>query len=479
VGRIFKCIPFVVFVLFTTAGFAQATQVSSLRFRSAQDHARLVFDVSSAVKHRLLMLSNPDRVVIDLANTRLHGRLNQPPSSHPLIKKIRSAPRNGTDLRVVLDLKSVVKPQIFALKPSGTHGHRLVVDLYDTKKTPAQRNKRQKTSDGKVVRNKKASGKNKIIGGTKTTRAALRKGVKTSSGAVKPKRVSRKTFRRGRDIVIAIDAGHGGDDPGARGVRGTKEKDVVFAIAKKLEALIRRQPGMRAMMIRNGDYYVSLRQRMRVARKARADLFVSIHADAYTKSHVHGSSVYTLSERGASSEAARWLAARENAADLVGGVSLDDKDDLLASVLLDLSQTATREASQDVAGKVLANLKRVGRLHKRQVQHAGFVVLKSPDIPSILVETAFISNPHEENNLRNKRHQTQLANAMFNGIVEYFAFRAPPGMHVAQEYVISPGDTLSAIAQRYGVSLKKLRVQNSLKGSEIRAGQVLKIPHGS
>ncbi|HID45056.1 MAG TPA: N-acetylmuramoyl-L-alanine amidase, partial [Chromatiaceae bacterium] len=278
--RVFKCIPFVVFVLLTTAGLAQATQVHSLRFRSAPDHARLVFDVSSAVKHHLLVLSNPDRVVIDLANTRLQGRISQPPASHPLIKKIRSAPRNGTDLRVVLDLKSVAKPRIFALKPSGTQGHRLVVDLYDKRKTPVQRDKRQKTSDKKIVRNKKAIGNKKIPRDTKTTRAALQKEVKTSGSAVKPKRVSRKTFRRGRDIVIAIDAGHGGDDPGARGTRGTKEKDVVFAIARKLEALIRRQPGMRPVMIRNGDHYVSLRQRMRIARKARADLFVSIHADA-------------------------------------------------------------------------------------------------------------------------------------------------------------------------------------------------------
>jgi N-acetylmuramoyl-L-alanine amidase len=474
-GRIFKCIPFVVFVLFTTAGLAQATQVNSLRFWSAPDHKRIILDVSSAVKHHFFLLSDPDRLVIDLANTRLKGRLSQPLSSHPLIKKIRSAPRNGTDLRVVLDLKSVVKPQIFSLKPSGTHGHRLVVDLYEKDTPPAHRDTKRKTSDKKTVGNHK-----KITRDTKTARAALHKEEKPRGGAVRPQRTSKKTVRRGRDIVIAIDAGHGGDDPGARGTRGTKEKDVVFAIARKLEALIRRQPGMRPVMIRNGDYYVSLRQRMRVARKARADLFVSIHADAYTKRHVHGSSVYTLSERGASSEAARWLAARENAADLVGGVSLDDKDDLLASVLLDLSQTATREVSQEVAGKVLDNLKRVGRLHKRQVQHAGFVVLKSPDIPSILVETAFISNPHEENNLRNKRHQARLANAMFKGILEYFALRAPPGMRVAaREYVISAGDTLSAIAQRYGVSLKKLRLQNLLKGSQIRVGQVLKIPHGS
>ena len=474
-GRIFKCIPFVVFVLFTTAGFAHATQVDALRFQTAQDHARLVFDVSGVVKHRVFLLDQPDRVVIDLTNTRLEGRLDQPPANHPVIKKIRSAPRNGNDLRVVLDLKAVVKPLVFALPPSTRRGHRLVVDLYAKGYRPAQRDKKKKTAAKKtVVKHKKTARE------SKTTHAALDKKEKPRSHVVSHDRTSKKRFRPGRDIVIAIDAGHGGEDPGARGAQGTKEKDVVFAIARKLEALIRRQPGMRPVMIRNGDDFVSLRQRMRAARKAKADLFVSIHADAYTQQHIHGSSVYILSERGASSEAARWLAARENAADLVGGVSLDDKDDLLASVLLDLSQTATREASQEVAGKVLDNLKRVGRLHKRQVQHAGFVVLKSPDIPSILVETAFISNPHEENNLRSSRHQARLANAIFKGIMEYFAFRAPPGRRVAvQEYVISAGDTLSAIAQRYGVSIEKLRVQNSLTGSRIRVGQILKIPHGS
>lgn len=475
-GRIFKCIPFVVFVLFTTAGLAHAAQVDSLRFQTVQDHARVVFDVSASVKHRVFLLDHPDRVVIDLTNTRLKGRLSQPPASHPLIKKIRSAPRNGTDLRVVLDLKSVVEPRVFSLQPSGPQGHRLVVDLYEQGNPPARRDTRQRTSDKKTVGNHQ-----KITRDAKTARAALHKEEAIRGSAVRHERTGKKAFRRGgRDIVIAIDAGHGGGDPGARGAQGTKEKEVVFAIAQKLEALIRRQPGMRPVMIRNGDFYVSLRQRMRVARKAKADLFVSIHADAYAKQHVHGSSVYTLSERGASSEAARWLAARENAADLVGGVSLDDKDDLLASVLLDLSQTATREASQEVAGKVLDNLKRVGRLHNRQVQHAGFVVLKSPDIPSILVETAFISNPYEENNLRNNRHQARLANAIFKGILEYFAFRAPPDRRfAAQEHVILAGDTLSAIAQRYGVSMNKLRVQNTLKGSHIRVGQILKIPPGS
>ncbi len=215
-------------------------------------------------------------------------------------------------------------------------------------------------------------------------------------------------------IVIAIDAGHGGNDPGAHGHQGTEEKNVTFAIAKKLAALVNKEPGMKAVMVRKGDYYVGLRDRMQIARSAKADLFISIHADAYQNADVKGASVYTLSTRGASSEAARWLADSENASDLVG-VSLNDKEDVLASVLLDLSQTATQEASVNVASQVLKSFNNIGALHKDSVQKAGFIVLKSPDIPSILVETAFISNPSEEQNLLSSRYQTKMANAIFIG----------------------------------------------------------------
>lgn len=426
-----KLLTIALFVL-PFCSFGDTVRVNGVRMWPAPDKTRLVFDVSGPAEYSLFDLENPPRVVIDIHNARMGKSPPQPRRQDSLLGRIRTGTRNGHDLRVVLDLHNKSSYKTFLLKPNRKYGYRLVVDLHQL-----------------VSRHQRV--------------------VKKSSGE-----------RRGlRDLVIAIDAGHGGEDPGAQGYSGVYEKRVVLAIARKLAVLVDRQRGMRPVMIRKGDYYVSLRERTRLARKYQADFYISIHADSFRDRRVRGMSVYALSRNGASDEAARWLAEKENASDLIGGVSLDDKDDLLASVLLDLSQTATREASQEVAGKVLDNLKRVGRLHKRQVQHAGFVVLKSPDIPSILVETAFISNPHEENNLRNKRHQTQLAKAMFNGILEYFAFRAPFGMHVAKEYVISPGDTLSAIAQRYGVSLKKLRVQNSLKGSEIRAGQVLKIPHGS
>jgi N-acetylmuramoyl-L-alanine amidase len=231
--------------------------------------------------------------------------------------------------------------------------------------------------------------------------------------------------QRGKGIVIAIGAGHGGNDPGAHGTHGTEEKRVTFAIAKKLAALINSQPGMKAVMVRKGDYYVDLRKRMKIARAAKADLFISIHADAFQNSTVKGASVFTLSSKGATSEAARWLANSENASDLVGGVSLNDKEDVLASVLLDLSQTATQEASVNLAGKVLRNFESIGELHHGSVQKAGFLVLKSPDVPSILVETAFISNPSDELKLVNTAHQTKIALAIFNGVRSYFSSATP------------------------------------------------------
>ncbi|MGH8476249.1 MAG: N-acetylmuramoyl-L-alanine amidase [Methylococcales bacterium] len=282
------------------------------------------------------------------------------------------------------------------------------------------------------------------------------------------------------EFVVAIDAGHGGNDSGAKGVRGTREKDVVLSVSKKLERLVAREPGMRAVLIRDGDYFVALRNRMRIARSANADIFVSIHADAYHQSEIRGSSVYTLSQKGASSEAARWLAAGENESDRLGGVRLDDKDDMLAEVLLDLSQTATLDASADLANQVLGNLRQLGKVHKRRVQSAGFAVLKSPDIPSILVETAFISNPHEEKNLRDPNYQGNLAKAILSGVRKYYRERTLPALYMAaRKHVIEPGETLSGIARRYGLSTRELQAANTLRSTRIKAGQILEIPAGS
>ncbi len=321
----------------------------------------------------------------------------------------------------------------FLLQPNSQYGHRLVVDLYDEN---------------------------------------------NQKGALQV--ITQADNKRSKDVVIAIDAGHGGDDPGATGPNGLREKDVTLKIARNLANLINQEYGMKAVLIREGDYFLSLRKRIGKARRHKADLFVSIHADAFKDPRVRGSSVFILSNRGASSEAAKWLAERENAADLIGGVSLDDKDDVLASVLLDLSQTASLEASIGVADRVLGGLKKLGKTHKKHVQSAGFAVLKSPDIPSILVEMAYISNPEEERKLKGKTYQTKLAKAMLNGLKGYFRDHAPEGTLLAsitnRKYVIERGDTLSGIAQRYKVSMNTLRDSNRLKSDRIRVGQVLTIP---
>jgi N-acetylmuramoyl-L-alanine amidase len=280
-----------------------------------------------------------------------------------------------------------------------------------------------------------------------------------------------------RQAIVAIDAGHGGKDPGAIGRSGTREKKVVLAIAKRLASLIDRELAMEAVLIRNGDQYLSLRERIAKARKNRADLFVSLHADAFRHARARGASVYVLSERGASSEAARWLASRENAADLVGGVSLGDKDEQLARVLLDLSQTATLQASHDLGQDILQSLQQTTRLHSSRLEQAGFVVLKAPDIPSVLVETGFISNPEEERKLRNQAHQTTIAKALLAGVRSYFLRNPPPGsMWAERQHMIKPGDTLSGIAQHYAVSTNQLRALNELATDLLRAGQVLRIP---
>lgn len=414
---------------------AGQTLVDNLRIWAAPDHTRLVFDTSHPVNHKLFTLKSPDRLVIDISDAQLTGAMPAVNDS-PLIKRLRSAQRKDGTLRVVLDLNTQTHPKSFVLRPNSQYGHRLVVDLYgETQGKPGQ-------SPQKSVKQLESNGM--------------------------------------RDVIVAIDAGHGGEDPGAKGRRGTYEKNVVLSIARKLAALIERERGMKAVLIRDGDYYLGLRKRMDLARAHRADLFVSIHADSFRDSRARGSSVFILSKRGASSEAARWLAESENSADLIGGVKLEDKDDVLASVLLDLSQTGTGQASHDVANKVLGQLKKIGRTHKVTVQQAGFAVLKSPDVPSILVETAFISNPEEERKLLDPSHQQKVAGAILTGLRGYFRNSPPPGTLMAQlksrQHTISRGDTLGGIASRYNISLASLKSANGISGDVIRVGQVLVIP---
>lgn len=295
------------------------------------------------------------------------------------------------------------------------NGHRLVIELLDkaqnTSAKVAEKSEIKATAGPAKMADSKPIEEKPV---KESQKAATRK---TATSPVEPTKVA----KRDKDIVVAVDAGHGGDDPGAHGQNGTEEKKITLAIARKLAELINQQPGMKAVLVRKGDYYVDLRKRMQIARAAKADLFISIHADAFQNSTVKGASVFTLSNKGATSEAARWLANSENASDLVGGVSLNDKEDVLASVLLDLSQTATQDASVNVARKVLKNFEHIGELHYASVQKAGFLVLKSPDVPSILVETAFISNPSEELKLVNTAHQAKIASAIFNGVRSYFS----------------------------------------------------------
>jgi N-acetylmuramoyl-L-alanine amidase len=422
--------------LFAATCLAAQVQVQNIRTWPAPDHTRVVFDVDAPVEHTLFMLKNPQRVVLDLRNARLVNELPRPEKSDRLLERLRAAEKTGGALRVVLDLKAGVRAKSFLLKPNKQYGHRLVIDL------------QAQATSGEAA-------------------SAARENLQ------RPK-------RQRREVIVAIDPGHGGEDPGAIGPNRTREKDVVFAIAKRLKARIDREPGMLAVLTRDGDYYVGLRRRMDIARRHGADLFISVHADAFRDPRVSGSSVYILSRNGASSEAARWLAEQENASDLVGGVSLDDKDELLASVLLDLSQTATMSASTEVARSVLQELRRVVKTHKHQVEQAGFMVLKSPDVPSILVEADFITNPHVARKLTDANHQTRLADAVVRGVKNYFQRNAPPDSYFAKrEYTIARGDTLSGIASRYGTTVAALRDANKLSNTTIREGDVLKIPPGS
>ncbi len=424
---------------------ASQTEIDGLRVRPSPERTRIVFDLGQPVEHNLFSLSDPHRLVIDISSARLSFDVSNLVLKQTPIVAVRTSKRNnGEDIRVVLDLTEEVRPVSFVLKPIMQYGDRLVIDLY---------------------------------------------GKDQPSRTVAPK--SERTLAQIRDVIIAIDAGHGGDDPGAVGSGRLYEKDVVLGIAKRLHVLFEQEPGFRAKLIREGDYYVALRKRTEIARGSQADVFLSIHADAFKTPKASGASVYAISQKGATSEAARWLAEKENRADLIGGVgsvSLDDKDDLLAGVLLDLSMTASLSFSLEMGNLVLENLKKVNKLHKKTVEQAAFAVLKSPDIPSLLIETGYISNPAEARKLATKSHQKKLANAIFKGVKVAMQSNPPNGSYLAWvkqgkggdalTHVIERGDTLSEIASRYRVSFKKLKNINGLRNDTIRIGQTLKIPPG-
>jgi N-acetylmuramoyl-L-alanine amidase len=426
---------------------AKQIDIDGLRVQASPGKTRIVFDLSRPVDYKWFFLSDrlPLRLVIDFSSARLNAEVDNLVLKKTPILKVRTGKRNnGEDVRVVLELSEEVRLSHFELPPIMQYGDRLVIDLH---------------------------------------------GKDEPSLALPVK--SQRSLTQITDVVIAIDAGHGGDDPGAVGPGKLYEKDVVLEIAKKLHVLFEQEPGFRGKLIREGDYYVGLQDRRRIASRSRADVFLSIHADAFKTSEVSGASVYALSLKG-TKQANRRLVERENSADLIGGVGgyldLQAYDDPTVKVLVDLMQTRSLSVSLEMGDSVLNNLKRVNKLHKKMVEQAGFAVLKSPEIPSLLIETGYISNPAEAKKLATPGHQEKLAIAIFQGVKEAVKTRPPEGSYLAwvkqgksdeaKTHVIKRGDTLSEIAVRYRVSFKKLKDFNGLRNDTIRLGQTLKIPPG-
>ena len=441
IGKLKIYITTLSFLSLMSGGFlatsVSASEINSVRLWRAPDNTRIVFDVSGNINYHVFQLDNPRRLVIDIAN------ISQPPlldhlnlKSSP-IAKVRSAKRNGKDLRVVLELKAQISPKHFTLKANEQYSNRLVVDLFDKKRT---------------------------------TSRSVEEVVEQSD----------------RKIIIAIDAGHGGEDPGALGPKRIREKNIALQIARRLDNLFDKDPSYDGVLVRSGDYYLAHRKRTQIARNNQADFFISIHADAFTDSRAYGASVYALSNKGATSEAARYLAKNQNNADLIGGAStlnLGDKDKMLAGVLLDLSMTATMNSSLEAGQHVLKQMGSVARLHKKKVEQAGFLVLKSPDIPSLLIETGFISNPKEARQLSSATYQQRMAKAIYNGLDQYYSKQPPEGTLLAKiidrkprRYIVARGDTLSEISAQYKISMTRIMRYNKMSSSTIRAGQEIAIP---
>ncbi len=429
---------FAVFSLLSAVSQAN-TSINSVRIWPAPDKTRLVFDLNKPVKHKVFTLTNPHRVVIDFSQADIKFDSNRLALSDTPIRLVRTADQGKNNWRVVLDLSEQVNVSSFALKKEANAADRLVLDL-------------------------------KYLKGTQKKQSVVRS-VDTQK-------------KQKRDLIIAIDAGHGGEDPGALGPRKIREKHVVYAIAKKLAANFKNMKGYKPVMIRSGDYNVGLSQRRNLARKHKADLFISVHADAFTSPKAHGASVFALSTRGASSASAQFLADKENKSDLIGGVSIADKDPVLSKMLTEMSMDWKSNESEKVGSYVLAQMDKLTHLHSKRVGKAAFSVLKSPDIPSILVETGFISNPTDAKNLNSRTYQQKMANAISTGVSQYFKIHAHEGTYIyaqfaskrAKQYIVSSGDTLSGIASRFSISTRSLRQHNRLSSNVLKVGQKLKIP---
>jgi N-acetylmuramoyl-L-alanine amidase len=430
---------------------AQAAVVESARIEASAEYTRLVFELDAGLEHQVFTLENPDRIVIDLHGTRLRGNLDKLDLGGTPIAKIRSAARNGSDLRVVLDVHARMQPRSFLVAKTAEHGAQLILDLYGA--------------------------------GTAAPAAVVAEAPQASVSAA-------DVVDEKRDIVVAISAGHGGDDPGAIGVGRLREKNVTLAISRELEAMINAMPGYKAVMIRDSDRYVGLRERTELGHKANADLYLAIHADAHTNKQASGSTIYALSGNGATSEQARLLAEKENAADLiggVGGVSLDDKDEMLRTVLIDFSMNAQIATSLEIGNQVIQALDDVIHMRRDNVEQAAFVELKSADIPSLLIEAGYITNARDAKNLDSPEWRRNFAGALTEAVTQWFYERPPQGTWVAWQkdhggiipatYTVKRGDSLSEIADRYGVALAALKFANEIANSDdIRVGQVLTIP---
>lgn len=454
---------------------AQKEHINNLRLWHSPDRTRIVFDVSTDIGYRSFILEEPFRLVVDFKGTELKATLPELQVDNRHIGAVRTGKPDVNTLRFVFELKKELHHKSFVLTPNELYGHRLVVDLTETEQSA-----QLSSQVGSVV------SQNLIVSK-----------VDDDVEQVPP---IEPVQRHPRKLIVAIDAGHGGEDPGAVGYRGSHEKKITLSIAKKLKKVIDQNPNMQAKLIRTGDYFIKLHKRRVSARQLDADIFVSIHADAFIKKSANGFSVFALSQRGATSAMAKALATQENAADLIGGVSLADKDEVLAKVLVDLSMTNTISESVNLGGRVLKELGKLGRLHSSRVEQAGFAVLKSPDMPSILVETGFITNPNDEKNLRSSNYQTKIANAIYAAIDGYYlqtphysnARYASPRVgessgatslsksdSIPLIHIVKRGDSLSKISAQYNVTIASLKRLNNVKRDTVYLGQKVKLPNGA
>ncbi len=425
--------------------FASSVKIIDLHVSALKNKTRLTYELSSPVKYHIYLIKKPNRLITDLYNAGLITNLDRNLPSQSVIKNIRSSKHKNGTFRIVLDLKKPIKYHSYLLSSKHSKHKKLVVDLWPKYYSSSAKSAKS-TQSVKLV---------------PSVKSAVPRHEKL------------------RNVIIVIDPGHGGRDPGATGQYGTHEKDVVFAISQDLQNLLNRQYGFKADLTRNGDYFISLRRRLAIARSDHGDMFIAIHADGYKNRYAHGASVFALSQRGATSEAARWLAQKENESEL--GHVLANKSNMLRSVLIDLAQTASISTSLTIGSSIFRQLARVTKLHHGFVEQAAFVVLKEPDIPSLLVETGFISNAREELNLRNPKYQHKIARALMLGIVDYFKHRPPSRTFLAAKhnkrslYKVQKGDTLTKIAEQNGISVQKLKSINHLSKNIIKVGQVLKL----